>query len=136
MQRADLTNHQAHEACLDQFAHLFDRVRGGAEIVAPMQQGQTLGHRLQAERPVERAIAATDDEDLLVLHRLHATHRIDHRLALEGFDTFQRRTLGRERAAAGGDHHHLAYELGARVRLQTEASIGQLLKLVEALAEV
>ena len=44
-QRRHLADHQVHLAGGDQRAHLFDAVRRGAEIVAPVQQRHALGDR-------------------------------------------------------------------------------------------
>ena len=56
---------------------------------------------------------------------LHAPHGVEHRPALVGLDARERRPLGRERAAAGRDHHHLGEELGADVGHEPEAAVLQ-----------
>ena len=83
-------------------------MRRGAELVAAMHQRHAPRQRLQVQRPVERGIAAADDQQPLVAELLHLAHGIEHRRALVGLDAGDRRLLGLERAAAGGDHDHLA----------------------------
>ena len=61
-------------------------------------------------RPVERRIAAADDQDALVAEGLHLAHGVVHAGALIGVDALDRRLLRLERAAAGGDHDRLAFE--------------------------
>ena len=95
---------------LDQRHHLVDAVGRGAELVAPVQQREVRGERREIERPVERAVAAADDQDLLAAERLHLAHGVVHRLAFIGLDAGHRRALRLERAAAGRDHHDLALE--------------------------
>ena len=102
----------------DERAHLLDRVGRAAELVAPVQQRQAFGDRLEVERPVERRVAAADDEHVLAAQVLHAAHGVVHGRALVGLDAFERRTLRRERAAARGDHDDLGAgtDLPASVR--------------------
>ena len=84
--------------------------------------------RLQVERPVERGVAAADDHHVLVAEILHLAHGIEHRLALVGLDAVDRRALGLERAAAGGDHHDLGEEHLVGIGRQPEAAVRQLLE--------
>ena len=46
------------------------------------------------ERPVERRIAAADDEDVAAAQILHLPHRIEDRLAFVGLDARERRRFG------------------------------------------
>ena len=126
-QRGDLAEPQIHLAGGDQRAHLLDAVGRGAKIVAPVQQRDALGDRMQIERPVERGIAAADDQHVLVAERLHLAHGVVHRAAFIGFDPRHRRPLGLERAAAGRDHQHLAFEHLAGVGGAAEQGIADLL---------
>ena len=75
-----------------------------------MHDGEAARDRLQVQRPVERRIAATDDQDVLIAEIFHAAHRIEDALALIGLDARDRRTFRLERAAASGDHHNLGLE--------------------------
>ena len=74
----------------------------------------------EIERPVERGIAAADDQDALSAEDFHLAHGIKHRLRLVGLDAGDRRAFGLERAAAGGHHNHLRLEnfslLGAHAK--------------------
>ena len=67
---------------------------------------------------------------------VHAPHGIEHRRALVGFDTGERRPLGRERSPAGGNHHHLGNKLRARIGDESEAPVLHLLQGIDALAEM
>jgi hypothetical protein len=111
-------------------------VRRGAKVVAPVQQRHALGNRMQIERPVKRTIAAADDEQILVAEMFHLAHGIEHRRALIGLDARHRRTLGLERSAARGDHHHLALEYLAAIGGDAEQGIADLLNLLHHLVEM
>ena len=95
-----------------------------------------LAERREIERPVERAVAAADDQNALVAERLHLAHRIVHRFALIGLDAGNRRTLGLERAAAGGNHDDLALELLALIGLHAKQRVADLLDRLDHLAEM
>ena len=101
---------QIHPPGGDMFAHRFDRMRRGAEFIAPMNQRQMFCDGLKIESPVERRIAAADDHDVFAAKLLDLAHRVEDRLALIGFDPLDRRLLRLERAAACGDDHRLARE--------------------------
>ena len=135
-ERGDLTDLQIHFSASHQRAHLLDAVGRGAEIVAPVQQRHALGDRMQIERPVERGIAAADDQDVLVAELLHLAHGIEHRGAFIGLDARHRRTLRLERAAARGDHHHLALEHLAGIGRDAKAGIADLLDRLHHLVEM
>jgi hypothetical protein len=135
-QRGDLTDLQIHFTGADQRAHLLDAVGSGAEIVAPVQQRHALGNRMQIERPVERGIAAADDQDILVAELLHLAHGVKHGGAFIGLDARHRRALGLERAAARGDHHHLALEHLAGVGGDAKAGVADLLDRLHHLVEM
>ena len=135
-ERGDLTDLQIHLSAGHQRAHLLDAVGRGAEIVAPVQQRHALGDRMQIERPVEREIAAADDQDVLVAELLHLAHGIEHRGALIGLDARHRRTLRLERAAACGNHHHLALEHLAGIGRDAKAGIADLLDRLHHLVEM
>ena len=120
----------------DQRAHLLDAVGRRAEIVAPVQQRHALCDRMQVERPVERGIAAADDQNILVAELLHLAHGVEHRGAFIGLDARHRRPLRLERAAARGDHHHLAFEHLAGVGGDAKAGIADLLDRLHHLVEM
>src|SRR5262245_5665608 len=92
--------------------------------------------RREVERPVERAVAAADDEQALAAELLHLAHGVEHRLFLIGLDARDRRALGLERAAAGRDHHHLAFELLAGVGLHPEQRVADLLDRLDHLLQM
>ena len=81
-------------------------------------------------------VAAADDQHALAAERLHLAHRIEHRGALVGLDPRDRRTLGLERAAAGGDHHDLDLEHLAAVGGDAEQRIADLLDRLDHLLQM
>ena len=95
-------------------------------LVAAVHQRDAVGDRLEVQRPVERAVAATDDQDVAAPEHLHLAHGVEDGRALIGLDAGDRRFLGLERAAAGRDDHALGLEHGAGVGGQAEArSLGR-----------
>ena len=133
---SDLTDLQIHLSGSHQRAHLLDAVGRGAEIVAPVQQRHALGDRMKVERPVERGIAAADDQDVLVAELLHLAHGVEHRGAFIGLDARHRRALRLKRSAARGDHHHLAFEHLAGIGGHAKAGIADLLDRLHHLVEM
>ena len=123
-------------ALLHQLAHLVDAVLGGAEAVAVMNQSQRLGERGEVERPVERAVATAGDQDVLVLELLHLAHGIEDGLAFIAIDAGDRRALGHEAAAAGGDHHGMGDDLGLGIGRQLPAAVVELLERAGHLVEM
>ncbi len=93
-----------------------------------MHQRHAFGDRLQVECPVERRIAAADDDEIVAAEFLHAPHRIKDALAFIVLDARDGRALGLKRTAAGGDHHHLGLEHFALVGGDPETAILQLFK--------
>ena len=91
---------------------------------------------MQVERPVQRGIAAADDQQILVAELLHLAHRVEHRGAFIGLDARHRRPLRLERSAAGGNHHHLALEHLAGVGGDAKAGIADLLDRLHHLVEM
>ena len=101
-----------------------------------MQKRDALRDRLQVQRPVERGIAAADDEHILVAELLHLAHRVEDAVAFIGLDARHRRPLRLERAAAGGDDHDLALEHLAAVGLDPEERLAELLDALDHLVEM
>ena len=94
------------------------------------------GQWREIERPIQRAVATTDDENALVAERLHLAHRVEHRLAFVGLDAGDGRTLGLERSAAGGDDDDLGLEFLALIRAHAKQRIADLLYGLHHLAEM
>ena len=115
MQRRQLAEGQIHLARRHQLAHRVDRMRRGAEFVAPVHKGDACRDGLQIQRPVQRRVAAADDQHALATETLHLAHRIEDRFAFVVFYARNRGPLGLERAAARRDHHRLAFKHLARV---------------------
>ena len=92
--------------------------------------------RREVERPVERAVAAADNQNALVAKLIHLAHGIMQRLALVGLDARNGRLLRLERTAAGGDDHDLALEHLALVGGDAEQRIADLFHLLDHLVEM
>ncbi len=102
-----------------QLAHLIDAVLRGAETVAVMDECQALGDWRQIDGPVQRAVAATGDQDVLAAKGFHLAHGVVHAnavaLVLERLDSRHGWALGHEAAAARRDHDHRGDDLGAGI---------------------
>ena len=72
-----------------------------AELVPPVHQRHRLGQRLQGQRPVERRVAAADDDHVLAGQLVELRHEEDDAVAGELVRGRQR--PGREAAQAAGD---------------------------------
>src|SRR5262249_46991259 len=127
LQRRDLTEYEIDFALAGQRHHLVDAVGRGAELAPPVQQREMTRQRREVERPVERAVAAADDENAPAAERLHLPDRIEDRRALVGLDAGDRRTLGLERAAAGRHHDYLDLEHVAAIGRHAKARLADLL---------
>src|SRR5262245_55363619 len=136
LQLRDLAEHEVDLPLAYERHHLVDAVGRSAELVATMQQREVTRDRREVERPVERAVAATDDEQALAAKLLHLAHRVEHGFLFKGLDAGNGRALGLERAAAGGDHHHLAFELLAGVGLHAEQRVADLLDALDHLLQM
>src|SRR5262249_46652090 len=86
--------------------------------------------------PVERRVAAADDQDSLVAELLHLADGVEHRFFLEGLDALDWRPLGLERAAAGGDHNAFRLECLAGVGAHAEEGIPDLFQRGHHLAKM
>ena len=75
---------------------------------------------MQIEHPIERGIAAADDDDAPVPELLDLAHGVEDASALVGADVGNRRFLRLERAAAGRDDDHLRLERGPGVRANSK----------------
>jgi hypothetical protein len=80
MQRLDACDMEFDFAGLLQLAHLVDAVLRGAEAVAVMHQRQLLRDRREIDRPVERAVAAAGDQDVLAAEGAPSCARRNARL--------------------------------------------------------
>ena len=101
-----------------------------------MNEREPARQRRQVERPIERAVAATDNENALVAERFHPAHRVMHGLAFIRLDAGDRRPLRLERSAARGNDHDLGFELLALIGLHPEQRIADLLHRLHHLAEM
>src|SRR4029079_16114188 len=78
---------------------------------------------MEIERPVERRIAATHDQDIVAAKVFHSSHGVMNGRALVIFNAGHRRALGLEGTATGGDHHDLAEERVAAVARQAPVAV-------------
>src|ERR1700738_642122 len=91
---------------------------------------------MQVEGPVQRGIAAADDQEILVAELLHLAHGIKHRGSFIGLDTRHWRALRLERPAAGGDDNHLALEYLTGIGRDAKAGIADFLDRLHHLVEM
>ena len=136
LQLGDLADLEIELAGSHQLTHLLDRMRRAAEFVAAMHQRHALADRVEVQRPVERGVAAADDQDVLAAEVFHLAHGVVHRLAFKGFDARHRRTLRLERAAAGRHDQHGALEHLAAIGGDAETRIADLLNALHHLVQV
>src|SRR5262249_11917382 len=71
LQLGDLAEHEVDLALANEGHHLVDAVGRRAELIAAMEEREVAGDRGEVERPVERAVAAADDEQALAAERFH-----------------------------------------------------------------
>src|SRR5260370_40097914 len=112
----DLSKHKIDFALADQLHHFVDAVGCGAKFAATVQQSEVAGARCKIERPIERAIAAADDQHSFTAEHFHFAYSIKDRFAFISLDAGNRRPLRLKRPAAGCDDHELALELRALIR--------------------
>src|SRR6185369_13310307 len=110
-----VTELEGHVAALNEVEHLLHRRRCRTELLAAVKQRERLGDRLEVERPIERRVAAADDQHVSAPEILQLAHRVEDGLVLILLDAGQRRPLRREGSATGGDHHDLAFECLAEI---------------------
>src|SRR5262245_55710051 len=101
-----LTELETNVAAVDERQHLLHRGRRRPKLCAAMQQRDRICHRLQVQGPIERRIADANVEYDQSAQALHLANRVEYRLTFVFLDPWKRRTLRREGAAAGRDHHH------------------------------
>jgi hypothetical protein len=100
---------------------LLDGVLVRPEPVATVDQRDRRRDALEVERPVDGRVAATDDEHVLVAHRLELADEVDEAPSLERVRVGQRPR--RERADPAGDDHGLGVDLGALVGADHEGAV-------------
>src|SRR5450631_746286 len=82
-----------------------------AKIVAPVDQGQMLGDRLQIESPIERRIAAAHDHHMFAAKILDPAHRVMDGFSFIVVDAGDRWFLRLERASPRRHDNGLAFEI-------------------------
>src|SRR5499427_4652999 len=92
--------------------------------------------RRQIERPIERGVTATDDEQPLVAELVHLAYRVEHRRAFVGLDARYRGALGLERAAARRHDDELRLEYLALISGDAEFRIADALDRLHHLTQM
>ena len=77
LDRRHLTEDEIHLAAVDQRPHGVNGMRRGAEGVAAMDQRDPARDRMKVRTPVERRIAAADDNDPTAAEMLHLADGIE-----------------------------------------------------------
>ena len=72
---------QGNAPGINKCPHLGNRVRRGAEVIAPVDQRHRFGDIDQIDRPVEGRITAAGNNQLLASQPVALTHRILYRAA-------------------------------------------------------
>ena len=116
--------------------HARNRSRLRAELRAPMHEGDAPRLAAEFERPVERAVAATGDEDVAAVEVLGAPHAVEQRAALVPLRVRHQEAARLERAEASRDDDAAGVESRAGGRLDVEAARGLALDGRDLLAEV
>src|SRR6185295_18048217 len=65
---------------------------------------------LEIERPVERAIAAANDDDVFIFELVHFAYGVENGLAFIGVDAGDGWFFGHEGTATGGNHDDFGFE--------------------------
>ena len=92
---------------------LIDRFRCRTEFRPAVDDVNLLRQLGQAQRPIDGGIAAAGNHHPLAAEILPALHQIENRGVFVVLDAGQRRTVGSEGAAAGGDDNRLGVDLQA-----------------------
>ena len=104
------------------------------EVVAAVdERDRVLGRVLEAERPVERAIAAADDHTRSVAENVLLPHEVVETLALPDIDVVDPELARLEGPVAGGDDQRPAEEGAALVRRDREELLAVLAQALERL---
>jgi hypothetical protein len=117
VEAGDLADDELHLVGLAQLLHLGHAGRRGAEAVAAVHQDHALGlvravlHEVQ--RPVERRIAAADDDQVLARELRRVAHAVVHLRAVELLEAVDLQRARLERAHAAGDEDGLGQEARA-----------------------
>jgi hypothetical protein len=103
LEPGDLPDDQPRLALGHELAHPGHTVRGCAELVAAVQEGDGGRDGLEVQEPVEGTVAATGDQQVPALEIRHAAHGIEERGALERVGARQGDAARHEAAGPGGD---------------------------------
>ena len=99
-----------------------------------------LGQRRQIDHPVQRAVAAAGDQDVLAAEGLHLAHGVMHADAVAGIfellDAGHRRALGLESCPRRPRPPPRRDDFGAGIGLQLPAAVGQLFQRRRHLVEM
>ena len=101
-----------------------------------MHERETARLAAQFEHPVERRVAATEDDQLLIVEGLRALDAVVNALALEGFGAFDTEAARLKGADAACNHDRTRVKAGPRRSAQEEPPIGLPAHLGDFLAEM
>jgi hypothetical protein len=136
----DLADEELHLHRLAQLAHARHGGRRGAEAVAAVDEdhARSLVRAILREvvRPVERGIAAADDDEVLAGKLRRVLDAVEELPLLVPLDPVELEAPRLERAHAGGDEHRAGEEARAAGGLDAEPAVGLLLDHGHFLAEV
>src|SRR6185369_14659523 len=111
---------------------LVDAVFMSAELVAPMDERQLRGERLQVQRPVDRRVAAAQQQHATVAEDVEPGEHVVEAVALEARERGVGQLARREVADAGGQDHGLGLVLLSAVAADQPAAVdlGQVRRLL------
>ncbi len=106
----DLSDFKIDEAFFAQGLHFIHAIGVGAELVAAVNEGDGFGDGLEVQRPIQRAVAAADDDDVFTREFIHLAHGVEYGCTFEVFDAGDRGFFRHEGAAARGDDDDFGFE--------------------------
>ena len=140
VESAHLADLEAHLAGRAQLVHAGHVGRRRAKAVAPVHQrdasGLVVAGAREVERPIERRIAAADDDDVLAREHRRVAHAVKELRVAMPLDAFDLQCARLERADAAGDEEGLGNQAGAAIGFDIEAAVVALAHDAHFLAEV
>ena len=131
-----LPHFKLHFPVFAELAHLRDRSGLGAEAVATVHEHDAFGLADEVERPVERGVAAAENDDVLPFEDRRILAGVVELLPFELFDALHLEGARLEGTHARGDDHDLGVKARARARFHIEAAVLLLFHARHFLTEV
>src|SRR5690606_13158434 len=126
----------AHAAARDQVLHLGNRRRGGTKFGTPMHERQAARLPSQLQRPIQRRVATTEDDEPLTGEVGCILHFVMYVAPLEGLGTLHGKPSWLKRTQTARDDHGARMEARIERSAQQERPIPQALEFDNLLAEV